>query len=136
MADVNPQRDFEIVTTRLDEIAAAARATRAPFLVHLNGGRWAGGGPLMEHLGRDLNIMAWDQLDRPWRYLVDGEYHFSLSLHNESYRRYKERNLQAAARWLAAFADRARTATSWWGFPPIRRCCSICTRTPTTTRWC
>lgn len=104
MADVDPSRDYQIVTTRLEEIVAAARQAQAPFLVHLNGGRWAGGGPLVEHLARDPEAMAWDQLDRPWTYLVDGEYHFSLSAYNEPYRRYKERNLRAAAAWLQSFA--------------------------------
>jgi hypothetical protein len=103
MADVEPGRDYAIVTTRLEEIATAARATQAPFLVHLNGGRWAGGGPLVEMLGQNLDAMAWDQLDRPWRYLVDGEYHFSLASGNQAVRRYKQRNLQAAAAWLADF---------------------------------
>jgi hypothetical protein len=105
MADVDAARDYEITTSRLEAIATAARATQAPFLVHLNGGRWAGGGPLVEQLAQDPNAMAWDQLDRPWSYLVDGEYHFSLSSYNETYRRYKERNLKAAAAWLKAFAD-------------------------------
>ena len=58
---------------------------------------------MVEHLARDPNAMAWDQLDRPWRYLVDGEYHFSLSLNNELYRRYGARDLKAAASWLASF---------------------------------
>ena len=104
LADVDPARGFAIDTTRLEEIVAAARETRTPFLVHLNGGRWAGGGPLIERLARDHATLAWDQLDRPWLYLVDGEYHFSLSAYNERYREYKERNLKAAAAWLAEFA--------------------------------
>lgn len=104
MAEVDPGQDYQIVTTRLEEIAAVARATRAPFLVHLNGGRWAGGGPLLARLAQDHGTLAWDQRNRPWLYLIDGEYHFSLSVHNELYRRYKERNLKAAAAWLAAFA--------------------------------
>ena len=103
MADVDPGRDYEIVTTRLEEIAAAARASGAPFLIHLNGGRWAGGGPLLAALGENPDLMVWDHLDRPWRYLVDGEYHFSLASANEPVRRYKRRNLQAAAAWLAEF---------------------------------
>jgi hypothetical protein len=104
MADVDPENDYQPDFSRLAEIAAAARETRAPFLVHLNGGRWAGGGPLLEWLARDHGTMAWDHLDRPWQYLVDGEYHFSLSAYNERYRRYKYRNLQATAAWLADFA--------------------------------
>jgi hypothetical protein len=104
MADVDPSRDFEIDTNRLAQIVAAARETGAPFLVHLNGGRWAGGGPLVDWLAADVGTMAWDQQDRPWRHLVDGEYHFSLSAYNARYRQYKERNLRAAAAWLASFA--------------------------------
>jgi hypothetical protein len=49
--------------------------------------------------------MAWNQENHPWTHLVDGEYHLSLSSHNTEYRRYKERNLRAAAAWLKAFAD-------------------------------
>jgi hypothetical protein len=104
MADVDPARDYQINATRLEEIAAAARQAQVPFLVHLNGGRWAGGGPLLEKLAQDHGTMAWDRLDRPWTYLIDGEYHFSLALDNEPYRSYKRRNLQAAAAWLARFA--------------------------------
>jgi len=104
MMDVNPARDFEVVTTRLDEIVATARAADVPFLVHLNGGRWAGGGPLVERLMGDGRVMAWDHLDRPWSYPKDGEFHFSLGAYNELVRKYKRRNLQVAARWLASFA--------------------------------
>jgi hypothetical protein len=104
MADVDPERDYQIVTTRLEEIAAVARQTQTPFLVHLNGGRWAGGGPLVESLASDPKAMEWDRRNQPWTHLVDGEYYFSLGIHNERYRRYKERNLEAAAAWLADFA--------------------------------
>ena len=104
MADVDPSNDFAIVPTRLIEIVEAARQADAPFLVHLNGGRWAGGGPLVARLAADPGAMTWDQQDRPWRHLVDGEYHFSLAQGNGPYRQYKQRNLQAAAAWLAAFA--------------------------------
>jgi hypothetical protein len=105
MADVDPERDYEIVPTRLAEIATAARAAGVPFLVHLNGGRWAGGGPLVERLAQDRNAMAWNQDDHPWTHLVDGEYHLSLSAYNQQYRSYKERNLRAAAAWLKSFVD-------------------------------
>jgi hypothetical protein len=104
MADVDPQRDYQLVTTRLEEIAAVARQTQSPFLVHLNGGRWAGGGPLVQELARDTSTMAWDQHNHPWTYLVDGEYFYSLSTYNERYRFYKHRNLKVAAAWLAEFA--------------------------------
>jgi hypothetical protein len=42
--------------------------------------------------------------DVPWSYPKDGEYFFSLSASNELVRKYKKRNLQLAARWLANFA--------------------------------
>ena len=51
----------------------------------------------------DPTVMAWDHDDKPWSYPKDGEYHFSLGAYNELYRKYKRRNLEAAARWLAAF---------------------------------
>ena len=104
LADVDPNRDFQIVTTRLEEIAATARQTRTPFLVHLNGGRWAGGGPLLEQLALDRRALVWNYQDHAWTKLVDGEWFFSLSTYNEPYRSYKERNLRAAAAWLAGFA--------------------------------
>ena len=87
----------------LERIASVARATNTPFLVHLNGGRWAGGGHLVDRLMSDPTVMAWDHDDKPWSYPKDGEYHFSLGAYNELYRKYKRRNLEAAARWLAAF---------------------------------
>jgi hypothetical protein len=96
--------DFAPRMAGLERIANVARATNVPFLVHLNGGRWAGGGPLIDRLMSDPRIMAWDQRDRPWSYPKDGEYHFSLGAYNELVRKYKRRNLQAAARWLASFA--------------------------------
>jgi hypothetical protein len=104
MMDVDAAADFALVTARLGEIVAAARAADVPFLVHLNGGRWAGGGPLVERLMGDGRVMAWDHLDRPWSYPKDGELHFSLGAYNELVRKYKKRNLQAAAAWLADFA--------------------------------
>jgi len=104
MMDVDPDRDFRVITTRLEEIADVARVADVPFLVHLNGGRWAGGGPLVDRLMADGRVMAWDHLDRPWSYPKDGEYHFSLGAYNELVRKYKKRNLQVAAEWLAAFA--------------------------------
>jgi hypothetical protein len=104
MADVDPNDDFAIVPNRLIEIVETARRTGAPFLVHLNGGRWAGGGPLIELLAADPRAVTWDQQGRPWRHLVDGEFHFSLAEGNSAYRQYKQRNLQAAAAWLADFA--------------------------------
>jgi hypothetical protein len=87
----------------LERIANVARATSIPFLVHLNGGRWAGGGHLVDRLMGDPRVMAWDHDDRPWSYPKDGEYHFSLGAYNELVRKYKRRNLEAAARWLANF---------------------------------
>jgi len=87
----------------LERIAAAAKAANAPFLVHLNGGRWAGGGVLVDRLMGDPQVMAWDKDDQPWSYPKDGEYHFSLSSYNELVRKYKQRNLQTAATWLADF---------------------------------
>ncbi|MCC7106350.1 MAG: beta-galactosidase [Chloroflexi bacterium] len=104
MAEVDPADDDRIVPRRLEEIVAAARAANAPFLVHLNGGRWAGGGPLVERLMANPDLMAWDHLGQPWSYRKDGEYHFSLGAHNDTWRAYKQRNLQAAAQWLADFA--------------------------------
>ena len=103
MAEVDPATDDTIVTRRLEQIVAAARAASVPFLVHLNGGRWSGGGPLVERLMSNPDLMAWDQLDRPWSYRKDGEYFFSLGAYNETWRFYKRRNLQAAAAWLADF---------------------------------
>lgn len=88
----------------LERIANVARAANVPFLVHLNGGRWAGGGHLVDRLMSDPSVMAWDHQDRPWSYPKDGEYHFSLGAYNELVRVYKRRNLQLAARWLARFA--------------------------------
>jgi hypothetical protein len=87
----------------LERIANVARATNTPFLIHLNGGRWAGGGHLVERLMSDPTVMAWDNKDVPWSYPKDGEYHFSLGHENELYRKYKRRNLQLAAKWLATF---------------------------------
>jgi hypothetical protein len=104
MADVDPSNDFAIVPTRLVEIVETARQTGAPFLVHLNGGRWAGGGPLLEKLAADPAAMTRDQQGRPWPHQVDGEYYFSLAQANTAYRQYKQRNLEAAAAWLADFA--------------------------------
>lgn len=104
MAEVDPANDFAARLDGLERIASAASAAQVPFLVHLNGGRWAGGGPLVERLMGDPRVMAWDHLDRPWSYPKDGEYHFSLGAYNELVRKYKRRNLQAAARWLADFA--------------------------------
>src|SRR5262249_2258898 len=67
----------------LQRIADVARATNTPFLVHLNGGRWAGSGPLVDRLSGDPRVMAWDQNDVPWSYPKDGEHFFSLSDYNE-----------------------------------------------------
>jgi len=113
MAEVEPpdERDEDTTThflpkiEGLERIANVAKAANLPFLVHLNGGRWAGGGPLVDRLMSDPNVMAWDQKDTPWSYPKDGEYFFSLGAHNELLRVYKKRNLQIAARWLANFAN-------------------------------
>lgn len=88
----------------LERIANVAKAANVPFLVHLNGGRWAGHGPLVDRLHGDKDVMAWNSQDVPWSYPKDGEHHFSLSANNELVRKYKKRNLQLAARWLADFA--------------------------------
>lgn len=101
--DEDPDIHFKPKMEGLERIANVAKATNSPFLVHLNGGRWAGGGVLVDRLMGDPNLMAWDQNDTPWSYPKDGEYHFSLGAYNELVRRYKKRNLQAAARWLADF---------------------------------
>lgn len=111
MAEVEPPDDRDEDTNihflpkmdGLERIANVAKATNAPFLVHLNGGRWAGGGHLVDRLMSDPTVMAWSHDDKPWSYPRDGEYHFSLGAYNELYRKYKRRNLEAAARWLAAF---------------------------------
>jgi glycosyl hydrolase family 42 (putative beta-galactosidase) len=113
MAEVEPPDDRDEDTSihfmpkmaGLERIANVARATNTPFLVHLNGGRWAGGGPLVDRLMGDPKVMVWDQDDTPWSYPKDGEYHFSLGAHNDLVRVYKRRNLQLAARWLAAFKN-------------------------------
>jgi hypothetical protein len=101
--DEDPDVHFKARMDGLERIANVARATNAPFLVHLNGGRWAGGGPLVDRLMSDPRLMAWSASDEPWSYPKDGEYHFSLGSYNELVRRYKKRNLQLAARWLADF---------------------------------
>ncbi|MGE3273089.1 MAG: beta-galactosidase, partial [Chloroflexota bacterium] len=101
--DEDPDIHFKAKLDGLERIANVARATNAPFLVHLNGGRWAGGGPLIDRLMSDPSFMAWDKDDQPWAYPKDGEYHFSLGANNELVRRYKKRNLQMAAKWLADF---------------------------------
>jgi hypothetical protein len=88
----------------LERIANVAKAANVPFLVHLNGGRWAGHGPLVDRLIGDPAVMTWDSKDVPWSYPKDGEHFFSLSANNELVRKYKKRNLQMAARWLADFA--------------------------------
>ena len=103
--DEDPTIHFMPIMDGLERIAGAARATNTPFLVHLNGGRWAGSGPLVDRLMSDPKVMAWDNNDVPWSYPNDGEYHFSLAASNELVRKYKKRNLQAAARWLASFAN-------------------------------
>ncbi|MCC6177779.1 MAG: beta-galactosidase [Chloroflexi bacterium] len=104
MAEVDPNADYQIQTEGLRRIADAAVATNVPFLVHLNGGRWAGGGPLVERLMEDPWVMSWDDQNRHWSYPKDGEYFFSLTTNNALLRKYKQRNLQAAAHWLADFA--------------------------------
>jgi hypothetical protein len=112
LAEVEPPDDrdedtdvhFLPKTEGLERIANVAKAANVPFLVHLNGGRWAGGGPLVTRLMSDPAVMAWDQKDTPWSYPKDGEYFFSLGEYNELLRTYKKRNLQIAARWLADFA--------------------------------
>ncbi|MCC7366831.1 MAG: hypothetical protein IT306_00320 [Chloroflexi bacterium] len=101
--DEDPDIHYKPKMDGLERIANAARAANAPFLVHLNGGRWAGGGPLVDRLMGDPRLMAWDQNDVAWSYPKDGEYHFSLGAYNELVRRYKKRNLQMAAAWLAQF---------------------------------
>jgi hypothetical protein len=100
----DPAKPFFPKTEGLERIANAARAANVPFLVHLNGGRWAGGGPLVERLMGDPRVMAWDAKNTPWSYPKDGEYFFSLGAYNDLVRDYKKRNLQIAARWLADFA--------------------------------
>ena len=113
MAEVEPPDDRDEDTNvhympkmeGLERIANAAREANVPFLVHLNGGRWAGGGPLVERLMGDASVMAWDNHDVAWSYPKDGEYFFSLGAYNDLVRTYKRRNLQLAARWLADFAN-------------------------------
>jgi hypothetical protein len=100
--------DFNVhffpIMTGLERIANVARAANVPFLVHLNGGRWAGDGPLVDRLIGDPAVMAWDKNDVPWSYPKDGEHYFSLASDNDLVRKYKKRNLQLAAKWLAEFA--------------------------------
>jgi hypothetical protein len=100
--------DFNVhffpIMAGLERIANVAKAANVPFLVHLNGGRWAGEGPLVDRLIGDPAVMAWDKNDVPWSYPKDGEHYFSLASGNELVRKYKQRNLQLAAKWLANFA--------------------------------
>jgi hypothetical protein len=100
--------DFNVhffpIMVGLERIASVAKAANVPFLVHLNGGRWAGEGPLVDRLIGDPAVMAWDKNDVPWSYPKDGEHYFSLASGNELVRKYKKRNLQLAATWLANFA--------------------------------
>ena len=100
--------DFNVhffpIMAGLERIDSVAKAANVPILVHLNGGRWAGEGPLVDRLIGDPAVMAWDKNDVPWSYPKDGEHYFSLASGNELVRKYKQRNLQLAAKWLANFA--------------------------------
>lgn len=105
MQQVDPNNDYKIKTDDLQTQFNAAVATNSPFIINLDGGQWAGGGPLINFLMSDTNKVMWDQNNKPWQTLEDGSYHLSWSKYNTVYRDYRKRNLQDTVKFIMNFKN-------------------------------
>jgi len=105
MQQVDANNDYKIKTDDLQVIFDTAVATNSPFIININGGQWAQGGPLIDWLMSDPNKVMWNQNNQPWQKLEDGQYHLSWSKYNTVHRQYRKRNLQDTVKFINNFRN-------------------------------